>query len=153
MVVEDDAFVALTHASGARSHVWLSAVAAQGGPRFRVLGSSGAWVKHGMDVQEAALKDGARPRGREDWGREPESQWGRLGTDEDAAATETMAGDYGRFYRGVVQAMREGAPPPVDPSDAAHVLELLEHARVSAAEHRVVAVREMGGAHASAGAP
>lgn len=138
--VEDDAFVALAHASGARTHVWLSAVAAQGGPRFRVLGSRGAWVKHGMDVQEAALKAGARPRGRDDWGREPEAQWGQLGTDEARTTTESLAGDYGRFYRGVVQALREGAPPPVDPADAVHVLELLELARTSAADRAVVAV-------------
>jgi scyllo-inositol 2-dehydrogenase (NADP+) len=138
VVVEDDAFVALTHASGARTHVWLSAMAAQGGPRFRVLGTRAAWVKHGMDVQEAALKEGGRPREREDWGREPQAQWGRLGTDEHTSATETMAGDYGRFYRGVVQALRDGAPPPVDPGDAVRVLELLECARTSATERRVV---------------
>lgn len=138
VVVEDDVFVALAHASGARSHLWVSAVAAQGGPRFRVLGTRGAWVKHGMDVQEAALRAGGRPRDR-DWGREPEAQWGRLGTDDAATPTEAIAGDYGHFYRGVVQALRAGAPPPVDPEDAVRVLELLELARTSAAEARVMA--------------
>jgi predicted dehydrogenase len=38
--VDDDAFVALTHASGVRSHLWMSAVAAQLGPRLRVLGAA-----------------------------------------------------------------------------------------------------------------
>lgn len=36
--VEDDAFVALTHVSGVRSSLWVSAVAAHLGPRLRVLG-------------------------------------------------------------------------------------------------------------------
>ena len=145
VVVEDDVFLALAHATGARTHVWLSAMAAQGGPRFRVLGTRAAWVKHGMDVQEAVLTAGVRPRERTDWGREPEAQWGRLGTDEATTATETLAGDYGRFYRGVVEALRDGAPPPVDPADAVRVLELLELARRSAAERRVLAVGPVAG--------
>ena len=137
VAVEDDAFVALTHASGTHTHAWLSAVAAQGGPRFRVLGTQAAWVKHGLDVQEDALRAGQRPRD-ESWGREPEARWGRLGTDESSTPVETRAGDYRPFYRGVVQAVREGAPPPVDPTDAVRVLELLELARVAAQEgHRV----------------
>lgn len=36
--VDDDSFVALSHVSGVRSHLWMSAVAAQGGPRLRVRG-------------------------------------------------------------------------------------------------------------------
>ena len=34
---DDDAFLALTHASGVRSHLWASHVAADRGPRLRVL--------------------------------------------------------------------------------------------------------------------
>src|SRR5690606_12242015 len=34
--VDDDAFVALTHASGTRSHLFMSVLAAQPGPRFRM---------------------------------------------------------------------------------------------------------------------
>jgi predicted dehydrogenase len=137
--VEDDVFVAIRHASGTRSHVWLSAVAAQGGPRFRVLGSRGAWVKYGLDVQEAALRAGSRPPADE-WGRDPRDSWGRLGTEEESAAVETLAGDYGGFYRGVVKALREGAPPPVDPMESVRALEVLELARASSSEARVVPV-------------
>jgi len=39
---DDDAFVALEHESGVRSHLWASSVAAAPGPRLRVLGSQGA---------------------------------------------------------------------------------------------------------------
>ena len=38
-----------------------SMVAAQAGPRFRALGSSAAYVKHGLDVQEDALRERRRP--------------------------------------------------------------------------------------------
>ncbi|WP_197370535.1 Gfo/Idh/MocA family protein, partial [Streptomyces clavuligerus] len=58
---DDDTFIALTHAGGVRSHLYLSATAAQLGPRFRVLGSSAGFVKYGLDPQEAALRAGARP--------------------------------------------------------------------------------------------
>jgi len=60
--VDDDSFIALTHAGGVRSHLWMSATAAQVGPRFRVLGYRAAFVKYGLDPQEAELRTGARPR-------------------------------------------------------------------------------------------
>ena len=44
---DDDTFVALTHESGVRSHLWMSAIAAQQGPRFRILGSAGSFTKSG----------------------------------------------------------------------------------------------------------
>src|SRR5205823_12635947 len=59
--VDDDVFVALTHAAGVRSHLWASVLTAQEGPRFRVLGDRAAYTKYGMDVQEEALKRGERP--------------------------------------------------------------------------------------------
>jgi scyllo-inositol 2-dehydrogenase (NADP+) len=133
--VDDDAFVALSHHSGVRSHLWMSAVAAQPGPRLRVLGSRGAYVKWGMDVQEEALRGGARPGAG--WGEEPEPRWGTLGADEDVRPVPTEPGDYPAFYRGVAAALREGAPPPVDPADAVAALEVIEAARRSAAEGRV----------------
>ena len=60
---DDDTFVALTHESGVRSHLWMSAVAAQPGPRFRVLGSRAAYVKYGLDVQEESMRAGRKPDG------------------------------------------------------------------------------------------
>jgi len=78
--VDDDAFVALRHASGVRAHLWASAAAAQPGPRFRVMGARAAYVKWGLDPQEAALAAGARP-GDAGWGGEPPDRWGALGVE------------------------------------------------------------------------
>ncbi|MEV4196191.1 Gfo/Idh/MocA family protein, partial [Streptomyces toxytricini] len=61
---DDDTFIAITHASGVRSHLYVSATAAQLGPRFRVLGSRAGFVKYGLDPQEAALREGHRPGSR-----------------------------------------------------------------------------------------
>ncbi len=60
--VDDDVFLALEHESGAVSELWASMLAAQAGPRLRALGSTAAYVKWGLDVQEAALRSGASPR-------------------------------------------------------------------------------------------
>ena len=128
--VDDDVFIALTHASGARSHLWASVVAAQNGPRFRVLGSRAAYTKFGMDVQEEALKRGERPDAP-DWGAEPRERWGRLGVGDDTVEVPTVRGAYQDFYAGVVRSLRDGTAPPVEPSDAIATLEIIEAARAS----------------------
>ncbi|HEX6307976.1 MAG TPA: Gfo/Idh/MocA family oxidoreductase [Longimicrobiales bacterium] len=139
VTVEDDAFVALTHASGIRSHLWMSSVAPHGGPRFRVLGSRAAFTKHGLDVQESALRSGILPDS-EDWGEESRAHWGSLGAGDELETVRTERGAYPAFYEGVVRSLREGEPPPVDPADAVATVRIIEAARRSAAEYRVVTV-------------
>jgi scyllo-inositol 2-dehydrogenase (NADP+) len=133
MKVDDDAFVALTHASGVRSHLWMSAVAARLGPRLRVLGERAAYVKYGLDGQEDALRAGGRPAGP-GWGEEPPERWGVLGTEERADPVRTEPGAYQRFYQGLVAALRGNGPPPVDPAEAVAALRVLDAARRSAGE-------------------
>jgi predicted dehydrogenase len=128
--VDDDVFVALTHESGVRSHLWMSAVAAQPGPRMRLLGEHAAYTKYGLDPQEEALWAGMRP-GQPGWGEEPRERWGLLGAEADLRQVATEPGAYERFYAGVVAALREGAPPPVDARDSIAVLEIIERARES----------------------
>lgn len=143
--VDDDTFVALTHLSGVRSHLWMSTVAAQEGPRLRVLGSRAAYTKFGLDVQEAALRDGAWPD-QAGWGEDTPERWGRLGAGEEVEAVRTEAGAYPEFYRAVHRALRHGAPAPVDPADAVTTLEIIEAARRSAAERRVLHLPQPQGA-------
>lgn len=139
VLVDDDAFVALTHASGARSHLWASVLAAQLGPRFRVMGDREAYVKFGLDPQEAALRAGERPD-EAGWGGEPPEAHGTLGAGDETVPVPTERGVYGRFYAGVAAALRDGAPPPVDVADAIAGLTILEAARRSAAERSVVSL-------------
>ena len=97
--VDDDVFLALEHASGVRSHLWMSAVAGQRGPRFRVLGNRAAFVKHGLDVQEEALRAGRRPD-EPGWGEEPRESWGRLGVEGDLREVQNGARQLRRLLRG-----------------------------------------------------
>jgi predicted dehydrogenase len=125
---DDDDFLALEHESGVHSHLWASALTAESGPRFRVLGNRAAYVKHGLDVQEEALRAGHLPTDP-GWGEEPRERWGRLVTGQEQREVPTEPGSYGSFYAGVAASLRDGAPPPVDPSDAVAVLEILDEAR------------------------
>ncbi|MFF0458014.1 Gfo/Idh/MocA family oxidoreductase [Nocardia africana] len=130
---DDDAFVALTHASGVRSHLWMSAVAPQLGPRFRVLGSEAGYVCYGLDPQEAALRAGRRPDDGQPWGSVDPVDWGQLGTEGDLRLIPSEPGAYPDFYAGVAAALLDGAEPPVDPADAVAVLRIIERARAVAA--------------------
>jgi predicted dehydrogenase len=137
MPVDDDTFVALTHSSGARSHLTMTVLAAQPGPRFHVLGSRAAYLKFGPDVQEDALRRGEKPD-RPDWGEEPTERWGTLGTLDDVKRVATVPGSYRDFYIRVAAALRHNTPPPVDPNDSASVLDVIEAAQRSAAARRYV---------------
>ncbi len=137
---DDDAFLALEHRSGVRSHLWASLLAAAPGPRLRVLGDRAAYVITDVDGQEDALRSGARPGGDEEWGVEPPERWGRLIADERSEPVASERGNWPRFYLAFEQALREGSPTPVDPWDAVMGLEVLDAARRSAATATVVAI-------------
>lgn len=134
---DDDAFVALRHANGTRSHLWMSAVAGDLGPRFRVLGSASAYVVDGLDGQEAALREGRTPADP-DWGVVPTQDYGRLGTEGNAAPWPTRPGAYQEYYAGIAESLRGHGPVPVLAADAVAALTVLEAARVSAAGQRTV---------------
>lgn len=128
--VDDDMFVALTHENGVRSHLWASAHAAHHGPRFRALGSEGAFVISGMDEQEDALDAGKRPTDA-DWG--VEARTGQLGILDKLVDVPVERGAYQHFYTELA-----AGRTPVDPSGPVHALEVIEAAFTSARENRVV---------------
>lgn len=137
VVVEDEAFLSLAHASGVRSHLYMSAAAAQPGARFSVWGSRAAYVKHGLDGQEAALRAGAIPSGDE-WGAESREHWGTTGAGSQLHLEPTEHGAYPAFYAGVERAIRGEGPPPVRVSDAEAYLEVIAAAHRSARDGGVV---------------
>lgn len=123
-LVTDDAFVALEHEGGVHSHLWMSWAAGDAGPRLRVLGSKGAYLKEPIDIQEEQLKSGMRPDDAE-FGREPD---GRFVTGPDSRPVPSARGAYVEFYRQFAAAVRGEGPAPVDPADAVRVLQVLESA-------------------------
>lgn len=137
--VDDDVLVSCTHAGGARSHLWASAVAPLPASRFRVLGDRAGFTCHGLDPQEAQLRAGGHP-GMPGWGRPPGGAEGTLGAGDDVVPVPLEPGDYGAFYRRLADALAGRGPLPVDPADAVATLRVLQAARQSADEGRVVAL-------------
>ncbi|MEU1086134.1 Gfo/Idh/MocA family oxidoreductase [Streptomyces sp. NPDC005576] len=152
-VTDDDTFIAITHASGVRSHLYASATTAQLGPRFRVLGQKAGYVKYGLDPQEAALREGHRPgTGQGPWGEEPEGLWGRLGSGESpltggGVPVRTLPGDYPAYYAAIAAALRGTGENPVTALEAAAALDVLEAARRSAQEGTSVTLVPQPGTH------
>ncbi|MEJ3403978.1 Gfo/Idh/MocA family oxidoreductase [Rathayibacter sp. YIM 133350] len=122
---DDDAFVALQHADGVVSHLWMNSLAPQFGPRFHVLGSEAGYTSWGLDPQEAALKGGASPTDA-GFGEKPEQQWGSLGVEGALERIPTDRGDYGAFYRALADALLRGGPTPVDPRESLETLAIIE---------------------------
>ncbi|GHA70545.1 Gfo/Idh/MocA family oxidoreductase [Streptomyces termitum] len=149
---DDDTFLAVTHANGVRSHLYVSSTAAQLGPRFRVLGERAGFVTYGLDPQEAALRAGLRPGPGTAWGVDPGAPWGRVGAGESpltggGTPVEPVPGDYPAFYAAVAAAVRGDGPNPVTAREAAAALEVLEAAKRSAREGVTVRLpRPSGGA-------
>ncbi len=137
---DDDAFVAITHHGGVISHLHASALVAAPGPRLRVLGTEAALLVAQVDSQEDRLTAGERPDAVADWGVEPEFARPRLVVGERSVPLTGPPGDWPRFYALLRDALTGDGPPPVDPHDSVAALRVLELARLSAAEHRVVAV-------------
>lgn len=135
--VDDDAFVALLHEGGTRSHLWMSQLAGGEAPRMRLLGTLAAYTKWGADVQEAALRAGESPR-EENWGREEPGSWGSLEAGRDVWPVETEPGAWHRFYEQMRDCVRGEGPVPVTLDDGIVVLDVIEAAQRSAQSGQVV---------------
>jgi scyllo-inositol 2-dehydrogenase (NADP+) len=137
--VDDDVFLALHYAGGPRVHLWASSIAAARGPRFRLLGSRGSYVKYGMDVQEESLIASGRPTDP-GWGQEPSEAWGTVTTSSGRELEPTVPGAYQQFYGGLAACLIEGGPPPVEPTDAIVAAQIIEAARQSDRTRRVISL-------------
>jgi predicted dehydrogenase len=138
--LDDDVFIALTHANGARSHLWGSWSQGAPGPRFRVTGTTGSYVVSAlMDGQEEALLAGQTPATLGDrWGAEPEERWGRIHRGDAGEPVPTLPGAWHTFHPAFASAVRGLGPVPVDPWDAVATASVLDAARHSATTREVV---------------
>jgi predicted dehydrogenase len=142
--LDDDVFVALEHAGGARSHLWGSWSQGAPGPRYRVTGTTGSYVNGTlMDIQEELLLAGRTPATLgEEWGVEPAERWGRLHRGDAGEPVPTERGRWDTFYPAFARAVRGLGPVPVDPRDAVASLTVLDAARRSAISGEVVPLAE-----------
>ncbi len=133
-VGEDDTFLACRHTSGVVSHLMASSVNGAPGPRARVAGSRGAYII-GKQVDDVSSFT-------EFFNEGDAIGWVVRGDEREPGPVVTDA-DEADFYRAVAGALATSDPQatmPVDPRDAVHVLAVIDAARVSARDRRVVEV-------------
>jgi predicted dehydrogenase len=133
--------LALTHVSGAKSRVSASKLQRLPEKELRVYGSLGSYEGISTDGQTQAIFAGLRPLAEGDaWGYEPESAWGTLRTAAGSVRVPSERGAYQDFYTQFAAAVRGEAPFPVPVEEAIRTISVLDAARVSALEGRVVEV-------------
>ena len=110
-------------------------------PAYTLFGRSGSFHKSRADVQEAALLANV-PVNSPNWGLEPESESGLLHTEINGKIIRehvpTEKGDYGQYYEGIFQHIRNGAPLQVTADDGIRVMRVITTALLSSAEKRVI---------------
>lgn len=136
----DCAFVVtVTHPGGVRSHLSSTKLNRTRERELRAYGGAGAYVSRGTDVQAQAVFAGLRPAELGPaWGYEAEERWSTLHTAAGAVPVPSERGAYQDYYTRFAAALRGGADFPVPAAEAVHTLEVLDAARTSAEENRVV---------------
>lgn len=114
------------------------ALVAANGLRFAVHGTRGSYLKHGMDPQEEALRDGQVP-GQAGWGKDPQPGTLYSGAEARAEVVESAPGDYLRYYALLRDAILQGNAPPVTTAQALQVMSMLEWGVRSSNERREIA--------------
>lgn len=133
---DDEAHVALHHASGQVSHLDVCTLVAQPGPRMRLIGSRGTWVYD--DFDDLGKTRSFYP----DLDNAPGGcGWIYGGPEREPAPT--IQEDWSQFYRLFFTAMRSPDPfhgLPVPPADVIHIASVLDTAHRSSATRQVVPV-------------
>ncbi|OIN56947.1 oxidoreductase [Arsenicibacter rosenii] len=106
--------------------------------RYIIHGSAGSFVKSGLDIQEETQRKDILPD-TPDWGHEPASQYGTLTTEAGRETIESVAGNYHTFYNNLAAAIRGEQPAEVRPEQIYAVIRIMELARQSSQEGRVLA--------------
>ena len=131
--------VSLTHDSGVRSRVSASKINHIEDRELRAYGSGGSYVARGTDVQAQAIFAGKRPVDEGDsWGYDAPDHWGTLNTAAGSVPVPSEQGAYQDYYTRFAAALRGDGDFPVPAEQAVQTLEVLDAARISAAENRVV---------------
>ena len=137
----DDSYDLSLHYPAFKCMVRSSYLVREPGPRFTLHGTTGSYLKWGVDPQEAEMKAGKIP-GIEGWGEEPDSQWGTMNAMEDGVFRvkkyPTRTGNYLSFYENLYEAIRENKPLAVLPEEARDVIRIIEAAYESSKDRKVV---------------
>jgi predicted dehydrogenase len=135
----DDAFHVILRYRRLRVHLHAGSLVRSVGPRFIVHGSGGSWIKHGLDAQEAQLREGLRP-GDAGWALDPAPARYQSAEAEDPTEVPLPAGRWTDYYAGIASAVRDGTTVPVTADSAIDAMRVLEAAQLSAANGCAIAL-------------
>jgi predicted dehydrogenase len=100
-------------------------------PGYILHGLKGSFIKAKTDVQETMLQAGNMPGGI-GWGTEPESEKGLLHTEIDGKIVReyitSEQGNYGDYYHGIYEAIRNNKPVPVTAEEGEKVIKIIQAA-------------------------
>ncbi len=113
------------------------------GTGYRVYGTKGSFIKKRSDVQEADLIAGKLPNSP-NWGAEATEDYGVLYTDMNGLITNkvipSIPGNYGLFYEKMADAILNNGPLPTTATEGTNIIRVLEAARNSAFNKKVVGI-------------
>jgi predicted dehydrogenase len=131
--------VELLHVSGVRSRAVATKCNRNVEKELRAYGVDGSYIGRSTDGQTAAIFAGRRPLTEGDaWGYEPEPAWGVLSTAAGRRRVPSERGAYQDFYAQFAAAVRGDGAVPVPGEETIRTIEVLDAARTSALEGRVV---------------
>ena len=138
----DDYFELLLYYSDKRVRLKCSYVVRESVPGYVIHGTKGSFLKPKTDVQEIALHMGETPGGK-GWGKESLAERGYVHTEKNGEIIKkkinSLRGNYGDYYSGVYNAITQNLEMPVTAEDALEVIRIIEKAKESSAEKKVVA--------------
>jgi len=135
--VVDDAFDVTLYYRHSRAVLRASMLRPPLGPTWLVHGTQASFIKHGMDPQEAALKEGRTPD-EPDWDAEPAELYGQLITPDATRTVPTLRSSFTRYYENVRDVMLGTAELAVTPEWSLDVMRGLELAAASSRAHSVL---------------
>ncbi len=113
------------------------------GPRYILHGTSGSFLKWGLDPQEEALKQGQNPNDP-NWGKEPKEWWGLLNIEKENKRLrekyETLPGNYCAFYDNIYDHIVHGKELVVKPEEALNVIRIIDAAQKSNAQQKTITI-------------
>lgn len=111
------------------------------GPRYQIHGTKGSFLKWGEDVQEALLKQGVLPT-TDNWGAEPEDQYGTLHTEIEGTLIKkqipSLQGNFGLYYKHLYETLANGAEVKEKGEHGYNTIKLIETAFESSRQKRTL---------------
>jgi predicted dehydrogenase len=137
----DDYFTLILYYIGHRITLTSGMVFMHQLPGYKVYGTKGCFIKNRSDVQENELLAGKKPD-TANWGEEAEADYGTLYTENEGIITSkiipSLPGNYSLFYEKMANAILHNDPVPTSAQEGKNIIRILEAARNSAFNKRVV---------------